>query len=122
MHITVAEKRLILSKYRFTRLSIKKFMKNKLYFDHLISLMFAFFPKDLPIKINAMLVKEIINPGGISHHQYPRISADAACASCSICPQVGKLGSPNPRKLNEDSYNIAAGTANAKLAKVKGNN
>ena len=37
-----------------------------------------------------MLVKEIINPGGISHHQYPRISADAACASCSICPQVGK--------------------------------
>ena len=69
-----------------------------------------------------MLVKEIINPGGISHHQYPRISADAACASCSICPQVGKVGSPNPRKLNEDSYNIAAGTANAKLARVKGNN
>ena len=82
MHITVAEKRLNLSKYRFTRLSIKKLMKNKLYFNHLISLIFAFFPKDLPIKINAILVKEIINPGG---NKPPPVSKDfCRCGMCIL--------------------------------------
>ena len=65
---------------------------------------------------------EIINPGETTHHQYPSISAEEACASCNIWPQVGKDGSPKPRKLNADSPSIAIGTDNAKFAKVKGNN
>jgi len=37
---------------------------------------FALCSNDLPIRINAKLVMEIISPGAKIHHQYPKISAD----------------------------------------------
>ena len=72
----------------------------------------------LPMNTNARPVMAIIRPGGTIHHHNPLAAAPNVFASCNICPHVGKVGSPRPRKLRPASVVIAAGTEIAMLAKV----
>ena len=65
---------------------------------------------------NARPVSAIIIPGGTIHHHMPCAAAPCSLASCSICPHVGNVGSPRPRKLRPASVVIAAGTDMATLA------
>ena len=76
----------------------------------------------LPIKTNARPVIAIIIPGGAIHHHNPLAAAPYVFASCKICPHVGNVGSPRPKKLRPASVVIAAGTDIATLAKAYGNN
>ena len=71
-----------------------------------------------PINTNANPVIAIIAPGGTIHHHKPLDAAPKVCASCKICPHVGNVGSPRPRKLKPASVVIAAGTEIAILAKA----
>ena len=51
------------------------------------------------MKTNARPVIAIIIPGGAIHHHNPLAAAPYVFASCNICPHVGNVGSPRPKKL-----------------------
>ena len=73
-----------------------------------------------PINTNARPVIAIIIPGGAIHHHSPLAAAPYVFASCNICPHVGNVGSPKPKKLIPASVVIAAGTEIAILANAYG--
>ena len=71
-----------------------------------------------PMNTKERPVIAIIIPGGTIHHHRPLAAAPNVFASCKICPHVGNVGSPKPRKLRPASVVIAAGTEIAILANV----
>src|SRR6056297_2249324 len=87
----------------------------------LLSLGFKISSNEYPKNVNPKTRKITHNPAGTKNHQAPILTAPDVNAPLRICPQLGTMGFPNPKKLKVVSVSIAVAVTSMVLENTKGN-